>query len=276
MIKKTLISLILGSSVAFSAAAIDNIDELIIDDDPYIGVTIDFSAFSPMVALSNLTDKLTPSKYVQNVDRLIVTLADSKTATKELFKNNNKKLEYIPQSSKFKVKSILKTAIYKGNIPDEYTSYIIENKEGVIYTLPEREMKNISRAKLTSYEKGLLEQFAEQDNYARVVIYLKKPPLYKDKKAPYEQKDLNAVFDFFLNQLKDYDKDKVLMSQRNFRLSMNISGDTLAYIISEFDNLYIEDVEVISIAKKQAEEKDYASAMPRRKDENKNKEWYSK
>lgn len=272
--KKNLLILFIALTMAIPAIAYDDIDEIIIEEDPYMGVTIDFSEFAPMVSMSNLTAKLTPSKYVQNVDRLITTVAQSKTATKDLFKKGNKKLEYLPASSKFVVKKVLKTAVYKNNVPDEYTTYILENDIGQNYALSDMELKDVSRVSLNSYELGLLEQFNRQGNYSRVILYFSKPPLYKDKKPPYSEKDLTSVFDYFLDQIKDYPKDTILMSKRNFRLSMNIPITTLVYLISEFDNLYLEDIEVVSMPKKQADEESYKHAKIRSKE--KDSSWYNK
>lgn len=272
--KKITLSLLFSMAAINTVMAFDEVDELIIEEDPYIGVTIDFAEFSPMVSLSNTTGKLTPSKYTQKLDRLITSLAQSKTATKDLFKKSHKKLEYLPQNSKFKVKSILKTAVYTNNTPDEYTTYLLENSEGVVYAMPDFELKDVSRVKLTSYEKGLLDKMEEQQNYARVIVYLKKPPLYKDKQPPYSQKDLSSVFDYFLDQIKPYSKDTVLLSERNFRLSMNIPMNTLAYLISEFDALYIEDIEIVSPLKRKADEQDYNTATIRTTGDN--NPWYQR
>jgi hypothetical protein len=250
--------------------ALDNVDELLIDDDPYIGVMIDFSEYSPMVSMSNVTQKLTPSKYVVNVDNLITSLAQSKTATKDLFKNEHKIIEFLPNDSKFKVKNILKTAIYKDNVPDEYTTYILEDAKGKVYAMPDFELKDVSRAKLNSYDNGLITKMQEQNNYARIVIYLAKPPLLKNKTAPFTQQELSPVFDYFLDQIKDYQKDTILMSDRNFRLSMNVTADTLAYLISEFNSLYIEDIEILSAPKKLIDQKNYTSSKIRYKNTN----WY--
>jgi len=273
--KKALFFLSLGVSVAFNAVANDDINEIIVEDDPYVGVTMDLSEFEPMVSLSNITSELNPSKHVQNIDRLITSLAQSKSAGKKLFKGGKKEVRYLPSNTSFTVKRVLKTAVYTDNAPDEYTTYILEDASGVSYAIPDFEMKDVSRVSLNSYEKGLVEQFNLQSNYARVVIYFSKPVLYKNKKPPYSEKDLNSVFDFFLDQIKDYKKDKVLLSKRNFRLSMNIPIDTLAYVISEYDSLYIEDIEIISIPKRIEEEDDYKRGKIRYK-EKPLKQWYDR
>ena len=273
--KKALFFLSLSVSAAFTAIANDDINEIIVEDDPYVGVTMDLSDFDPMVYLSNITNELNPSKHVQNIDRLITSLAQSKSAGKDLFKDGKKVVKYLPASTSFTVKRVLKTAVYKDNAPDEYTTYILEDVNGVSYAIPDFEMKDLSRVSLNSYEKGLVEQFNVQNNYARVVIYFTKPVLYKNKKAPYSEKDLNSVFDFFLDQLKDYKKDKVLLSKRNFRLSMNIPVDTLAFLISEYKSLYIEDIEIISMPKRIEEEDSYKRGEVRYK-EKPLKQWYDR
>lgn len=272
--KKKLIIVIL-LLVSMSSYSFDDVDEIIVEDDPYIGVQIALEKYQPMVYLSNITDKLTPSKYSQNIDRLITTVAQSKSAGVDLFIDNTKKLTYLPKNTIFTVKRILKTAVYKDNQPDEYTTYVLEDSEGKNYAMPDFELKDLSRVKLSSYELGLIDKFNEQSNLARVVVYFSKPPLYKDKKAPYSEKDLASVFDFFLDKIKNYKTDKVLLSERNFRLSMTIPIDTLVYMISEFDSLYIEDIEVISIPEKNNQENDYSKGKIRFK-ESPLKQWYSK
>lgn len=272
--KKTLLILLINIVIAGSAMAFDDVDEIIVEEDPYIGVTIDFSQFGPMVSFSNLSRKLTPSQYVINTNRLITSLANAKTAQADLFKNNQKMLEYLPVNSKFKVKKLVKTAVYKDNTPDEYTTYILEDPKGVEYAIADFELKNISRVSLNSYELGLIESFNRQANYARVVIYFEKPPLYKNKTAPYDQKELNSVFDYFLSKIKNYPKDRVLLSKRNFRLSMSIPITTLAYLIAEEKNLYIEDIEVMSLPKKVKDEENYKFAKVRRPVKE-NNPWYN-
>jgi hypothetical protein len=272
--KKALFTLTLTLN-AFSAFAFSDIDEIIVEDDPYIGVKIALDSYQPMVYLSNVTDQLTPSKYAQNIDRLITTVAQTKSAKKELFKDSKKKITYLPKSTVFTVDRILKTAVYKDNIPDEYTTYVLKDSENRVYAIPDFELNEISRVKLSAYEIGLIDEFNKQNNEARVVIYFQKPPLYKDKKPPYSQKDLNSVFDFFLDQIKEYKYDKVLLSERNFRLSMTIPVDTLIYLISEFDNLYIEDIEIISQIAKVEDEYKYSKARIR-VNESPLKQWYDK
>lgn len=259
MLKKSICTAIFSFSAILPAFSIE-VEEFFVEENPYIGISIDFNQFGTMVSMSNLTPKLNPSTYVQNIDRLITTLPQSKSASIDLFKNDKKVLEYIPLNEKFIVKKVLKTAVYEDNMPDEYTIYILEDSLGREYAIPDFELKEFSKLSLTSYEKGLVEKFVEQNNKARVVIYLKKPDLYKDKKPPYSQKDLNSVFDYFLDKMKGYKTEKVLFSDRNFRLSMTINIDALMYIISEFDNLYIEDVEVISEVSRKQEESDYNHA----------------
>lgn len=273
--KKKLLSLSLSFAMATNAMALDNIDEIIIEDDPYIGITVDFSEFNPMVSLSNVTSQLSPSPFVKKNDKIITSLAHAKTASKDLFKDNKKQLEFIPATSKFTVKKILKTAVYKNNTPDEYTTYVLEDEAGNQYTMADFELKSVSRVTLNSYEKGLIEEFAHQGNYARVSIYFQKPPLYKDKQPPYTQKELNSVFDYFLAQIEDYRKDRVLLSERNFRLSMTIPITTLAYLISEMDNLYIEDIEIVSLPKKMQDEDNYNFAKTRESEDD-NNPWYKR
>jgi hypothetical protein len=260
---------------AFSAFAFSDIDEIIVEDDPYIGVKIALDSYQPMVYLSNVTDQLTPSKYAQNVDRLITTVAQARSAKKELFKDSKKRLTYLPKTTIFTVDKILKTAVYKDNIPDEYTTYVLKDMQNKVYTIPDFELSEVSRVKLSAYEIGLIDEFNRQGNEARVVIYFQKPPLYKDKKPPYSEKDLSSVFDYFLDQIKDYKHDKVLLSERNFRLSMTIPVDTLVYLISEFDNLYIEDIEVISQIAKIDDEHQYSKAKVRFT-ESPLRQWYDK
>lgn len=265
--KNKILTLTLLVAMAFPAMALDSVDEIVIDDDPYIGITVDFSEYAPMVSLSNITKDLSPSPYVRKNNNLITSLEHSKTATKDLFKRDKKVLKFIPKNSKFIVKKILKTAVYKNNTPDEYTTYVLADDTGREYTMADFELKSISRVTLNNYELGLIEEFNRQGNYARVAIYFKKPPLYKDKKPPYTQKELNSVFDYFMAQIKDYKKDRVLFSQRNFRLSMTIPVTTLAYLISEQERLYIEDIEVVSIPKKIEDEQAYNFAKTKQEPE---------
>ena len=272
--KKSLYSAVFSVFLALPAFAME-VNEIDVTDDPYIGVSIDFSQYGPMVSLSNITDKLNPSPVVQNVDRLITSLAQSKSAKSDLFKKDKKVLEYLNPNKKFTVKRVLKTGVYANDVPDEYTTYILEDSTGRVYAIPDFELKELSRVSLTSYEKGLVEEFNKQNNYARVSIYFKKPSLYKNKQAPYAKKELNSVFDFFLDKIKDYKHDKVLLSERNFRLSMTIPVDTLVYLISEYNNLYIEDIEVISESSKQVEEQDYETSKVRYK-ESPLKQWYDR
>lgn len=246
--------------ISLSAIASNNVDEFIIEEDPYIGVKIDFKTYQPMVYLTNVTEKLNPSRYVQDLDRLITSLAQSKTASNELFKKNNKKVFYLDPNLTYRVKQLVKTAVYKDNQPDEYTSYILEDNNGQLYAIPDFELKDLTNIKLSSYEKGLIEKFNSNNNYARVVIYLRKPDLYKDKQAPYSDKELSSVFNYFLDKLKSYHVEKVLFSERNFRLSASININTLVYLISEMDNLYIEDIEVISTAEKKEQEDAFSYA----------------
>jgi len=222
-----------------------DIDEMIIEEDPYVGITIDLEKFPPMVYMSNLTNDLYPSKYVQNIDRLITSLARSKKAERKFFKESKKKLKFLAKNNKFKVSQVLKTAVYKNNEPDEYTTYILKDSEGKLYAIPEFELKEISKIKLDVYEKILIEEASKQGEKARVVLYFQKPDIYKDKKPPFKKKELDSVFEFFFSNISGYSYENVYKSERNFRMSMDMSLDALAFIISEIDNLYIEDLEII-------------------------------
>ncbi|MCP4354426.1 MAG: hypothetical protein GY793_02095 [Proteobacteria bacterium] len=243
--------LCLFSSNAHSRSGSNNlpeleIDEMIMEEDPYVGITIDMEQFPYMVSMSNITKEIYPSKYVQNIDRFITSLARSRNAEKNLFKNKKKKIEFLDSKDRFEITQVLKTAVYKGNSPDEYTTYIIKDSKGTLYAIPEIELKEVSKIELSSYEKSLIEELVRQGGKAKVVIYFEKPPAYSDKKPPFRKKNLDSVFDFFLSNISGYSYEGVLKSNRNFRLSMIIPADTLAFIISEYDRLYIEDLEIIS------------------------------
>jgi hypothetical protein len=224
---------------------IDDINEIILEEDPYLGLSVELENFPVMVYLSNLTPEVYPSKYVQNIDRLVTSLAQAKNASNNMFNDKKKIVKYLNSREKFTVFQVLKTAVYKGNVPEEYTTYILKDSDGTLYAIPEQELKESPKSYLTDYEKNLVKEFSDLNGKARVAIYFEKPKIYKNRKAPYDKKELDSVFDFFMSKIKGYKIEDVRKSSRHFRISVTIDMDSLVYLISEKDSLHIDDIEVI-------------------------------
>lgn len=237
--------LFFNNAYAFDVPTMEDVNEIMLEEDPYLGLSVELEKFPTMVYMSNLTKEVYPSKYVQNIDRLITSLAQSKNADAKLFKNNKKIIKYLDSREKFTVYQVLKTAVYKGNIPDEYTTYILKNKKGDLYAIPEAELKEVTKSQLSTYERKLLNIVKQKGKNVRIVFYFEKPDIYYDKKPPFEKEELDSVFNFFLGSLKGYYIDNIQKSKRNFRLSANINIDTLSYIISDYESLHIEDMELL-------------------------------
>lgn len=223
-----------------------DIDEIIVEEDPFIGVTIELEKFQPMVYMSNFRKELYGSLYVHNINRLVATLADSKEYRAEQFKNNRKKIKFLNSKKKFTIVQVLKSVVYKDNIPDEFTTYILKDSEGKLFAIPELTLKEVSKERIKPFEKELLLSFKDVNEKAKVIIYFEKPSIYSHKKAPYSKEDLNSVFEFFFSNIAGTVYEDVKKSTRTFRLTMTVPVDTLAYIISEFEQLHIEDLEVIA------------------------------
>jgi hypothetical protein len=239
--KKILLILLLFANVSKA----EEVTEMIVTNDPYIGVMVDFSNYQPMVYLSNLTSRLHPSGYVQQTGRLITTLSQAKKAKKELFIDEKRKVSYLDPSLEYRVSKIIKTAVYSKNNPDEFTTYIVTDTNGNEYAIPDFELNEESKDKLSDYEYELIEQIKSLKN-GRAVVYLKKPRLYANKHAPFTRKELSSVFDYFMSNLGDNELKDVKFSKRNFHFSATVNADDLVFLITSMDELHIEDIELLS------------------------------
>ena len=241
MMKQILITLLFIANIANAT----EVTEIITTKDPYIGVQVDFSTYQPMVYLSNLTARLHPSEYVQNTNKLITTLAQAKKAKKELFRDEKKALYFVDPSLDYYIEKIISSAVYRKNNPDEYTTYIVRDNNGVEYAVPDFEVTQQTSDKLTDYEFSLIDKMKSLKE-AHVVIYLKKPRLYKNKKAPFSRKELSSVFDYFISNLELYELEDIKFSERNFRLSATINIDILVFLIASMKDLHIEEIELVT------------------------------